>query len=292
MKNLNKLKVLIIWLILLTITCFFLVGFDKSESNSEAENEETYNIDDFEKTLEELNTQFEELNTQFEEYLKDSELDYLKSQEDFKSLQNKQSTMDRYLNIFTYIAIILAGTTLVYAILSFKYPRSEKKEKKFFFNTLLSGLKSGSIKTTDDLINIYKGIAILSPEDKKYRLGLNKWLREFLAGLISKSLDDSLEYKEIIDFKNKISKFIKENEKISPYSDLPKIERNIFHDILSYIKNSDVESIKLKLKELSNIIQTRKYETDRSRKINKFSVPIAIMGLILTIIFGLIAIFK
>ena len=281
MKNLNKLKVLIFWLIFLTITCFFLVGFDKSELNSEVENEETYNIDDSEKT-------FEELNTEFEEYLKDLELEHLKSQEDLKSLQNKQFTID----FFTYIVIVLAVITLVYTILSFTYPRSEKKERNFFFDTLLSGLKSGSIKTTDDIINIYKGISILSPEDKKYRLGLNKWLREFLAGLISKSLDDSLEYKEIIDFKNKISKFIKENEKISPYSDLPKIERNIFQDILSYIKNSDVESIKLKLKELSNIIQTRKYESDRSRKINKISVPIAIIGLILTIIFGLLSIFK
>ncbi|MBU4349298.1 hypothetical protein KJ830_00585 [bacterium] len=288
MKNLNKLKILIIWLILLTITCFFLVGFDKSESNSEAENEETYNIDDSEKTVEELNTQFEELNTQMEEYLKDLELDHLKSQEDLKSLQKE----GQYLDIFIYIAIILAGATLAYAILSLKYPRSETKEKKFFFNTLLSGLKSGSIKTTDDLINIYKGIATFGPEDKKYRLGLNKWLREFLAGLISKSLDDSLEYKEIIDFKNKISKFIKENEKISPYSDLQEIERNIFQDILSYIKNSDVGSINQKLKELSSIIQTRKYETDRSKKINKYSVPIAITGLVLTIIFGLVAIFK
>jgi len=288
MKNLNKLKVLIFWLIFLTITCFFLVGFDKSELNSEVENEETYNIDDSEKTFEELNTEFEELNTEFEEYLKDLELEHLKSQEDLKSLQNKQFTID----FFTYIVIVLAVITLVYTILSFTYPRSEKKERNFFFDTLLSGLKSGSIKTTDDIINIYKGISILSPEDKKYRLGLNKWLREFLAGLISKSLDDSLEYKEIIDFKNKISKFIKENEKISPYSDLPKIERNIFQDILSYIKNSDVESIKLKLKELSNIIQTRKYESDRSRKINKISVPIAIIGLILTIIFGLLSIFK
>ena len=288
MKNLNKLKVLIIWVILLTITCFFLVGFDKSESNSETENEETYNIEDFEKTFEELNTQFEELNTQMEEYLKDWELDYLKSQEDLKSLQNR----GQYLDILTYIVVGISVILLGFVIFNLFYSKSETKEKKLFFNTLLNGLKSGSIKTTDDLINIYKGIAILSPEDKKYRLGLNKWLREFLAGLISKSLDDSLEYKEIIDFKNKISKFIKENEKISPYSDLQKIERNIFQDILSYIKNSDVESIKLKLKELSNIIQTRKYETDRSIKINKFSVPIAIMGLILTIIFGLIAIFK
>ena len=288
MKNLNKLKVLIIWVILLTITCFFLVGFDKSESNSETENEETYNIEDFEKTFEELNTQFEELNTQMEEYLKDWELDYLKSQEDLKSLQNR----GQYLDILTYIVVGISVILLGFVIFNLFYSKSETKEKKLFFNTLLNGLKSGSIKTTDDLINIYKGIAILSPEDKKHRLGLNKWLREFLAGLISKSLDDSLEYKEIIDFKNKISKFIKENEKISPYSDLQKIERNIFQDILSYIKNSDVESIKLKLKELSNIIQTRKYETDRSIKINKFSVPIAIMGLILTIIFGLIAIFK
>jgi len=288
MKNLNKLKVLIIWLILLTITFFFLVGFDKPESNSEAENEETYNIDDFDKNFEELNIHFEELNIQIEEYLKDLELDYLKSQEDLKSLQN----MGQYLDISTYIVVGISVIVFGFVIFNLFYSKSETKEKKFFFNTLLSGLKSGSIKTTDDLINIYKGIAILSPEDKKYRLGLNKWLREFLAGLISKNLDDSLEYKEIIDFKNKISKFIKENEKISPYSDLQKIERNIFQDILSYIKNSDLESIKLKLKELSNIIQTRKYETDRSRKINKFSIPIAIMGLILTIIFGLIAIFK
>lgn len=281
MKNLNKLKVLIFWLIFLTIICFFLFGFDESESNIETENEDNYNIEDLEENYQETNKLLEELMTQSKENILELELAKAKSEK-----------IINILDISLGIAIAFFITILTYFTFNILSPQSEKKVKNLFFNTLLTGLKSGSIKTTDDLINIYNGIKIFSPEDKKYRLRLNNWLREFLVNLVSKNLDNLIEDKKIIEFKTKISKFIKNNEKISPYSDLPKIERSIFYDVLSYIKNKDLESIKLKLKELSNVIQTRIYETDRSKKINKFSVPIAIMGLILTIIFGLIAIFK
>lgn len=189
---------------------------------------------------------------------------------------------------------IITYSFWVFSILRRKRERkqiTENKNKKFC-HSLLEGLKTGSITTTDDLINIYKGIAGLSSENLSYRYGLSRYLRTFLVDLISKDIDETIDDETIVKWKQKISEFIRINEEISPYADLPSIERNLLSDISAFLESGDTESTKRKLLELASMIQARSDDLNKIQNINRYSVPLSIIGMILSIIFGFMAIFK
>ncbi len=71
--------------------------------------------------------------------------------------------------------------------------RKREQVKKRFFAALLEGLKTNTVETLDDVVNIYMGIAGLSSEDFSYRFGLSKLLREFLVEVITKKLDKEID---------------------------------------------------------------------------------------------------
>jgi hypothetical protein len=85
------------------------------------------------------------------------------------------------LAVISYIAVYL--TFIRFAVQRRRIRREESKVK--FLKALLGGLKSGSIVTIDDVVNVYKGVAGLSSEDLSYRFGLSGYLREFLVNVIS-----------------------------------------------------------------------------------------------------------
>jgi len=193
------------------------------------------------------------------------------------------------------INILISLITVVYASLVmqllFKKKIGERDEaKRKFFKALLEGLKIGAINTIDDIENVYKGIGVLSAEDLSYRYRLSRWLREFMVALISKEIDKSIEDKTLIEWKEKISSFIQKIEEVSPYSDLPDIERSILTDISTYLKNNDKDAVERKLSELASIIQARNDDLNKIRSTNKWAVPLAVVGMILTVVFGLLSI--
>ncbi len=165
------------------------------------------------------------------------------------------------------------------------------KSKNDFFKALKEGLKTGAITTLDDAVNIYKGITGLGSEDLDSQYNLSKLLREFLVNLISKNksvIDDDINDEMIREWKQKLTDFISKNEVISPYADLPAAERNILSDISTFIEKDDMESVNRKILELSGMIQARNDDLNRIRNINKWAVPLSAIGLILTIIFGVL----
>jgi len=201
-----------------------------------------------------------------------------------------------------FMSIFIATVTVVFSVVYvyaatyvLRRNRSRRAERKNkFFETLLEGLKSESITTMDDLVDIYKGVAGLGSEDLTYRYGLSNQLREFLVSLISKDknlIDSSIDNEAIRDWKERISEFIRRNEEISPYADLPASERNILSDISTFLERNDVASVKRKTLELAGMIQARNDESNRIRSMNRWLVPLSIIGVVLTIAFGLTAIF-
>jgi hypothetical protein len=203
-------------------------------------------------------------------------------------------------NFFIYSIILAVTISLIayfYTISNLFRPKKEsgrivENKSKKFYQSLLEGLKTGSITTIDDLINIYKGISDLSSEDLSYRYGLSRRLRTFLVDLISKDIDKTIDDETIVKWKQQISEFIRINEEISPYADLPSVERNLLNDISAFLEKNDTESTKRKLLELAGMIQARNDDLNKIQSINKYAVPLSIIGLILSIIFGLMAIFK
>lgn len=165
-----------------------------------------------------------------------------------------------------------------------------KKEK--FFESLFQGLKSNIINSISDIENIYQGITNLSSESSNYDYSMLQWLKEFLVKVMLKDFDEDLSNDTYNELKDKTTIFIKEYEESSPFSNLPEREKNLFNDLLLYLNNDKInnEHVKTKLKELNSIFQTKANTLDKLERINKWSVPLSIIGLILTILFGIVSI--
>lgn len=193
-----------------------------------------------------------------------------------------------FMMMLTYV---IAGIIAYYFVVV-RGREKKVKIKQGFFNALKEGFKSGSITTIDDVVDIYKGISGLGAEDLDYRYGLSRRLREFLVELISKKFDETLGDEIIREWKGKISDFIKKNEQVSPYADLPAAERNILSDISTFLEKNDTESVKRKTLELAGMIQARHDDLNKVRNVNKWTIPLSIIGLIFTVIFGILALKK
>lgn len=161
--------------------------------------------------------------------------------------------------------------------------------KNDFINTFIKGISEKTIENYNDLMNVYSGITRFSVEDLTNRQNMNKWLREILAKLINKDVGKDLETEQLLEIKNKITQYIKDNELISPFTDLPETERNIINDISSYNRLGEKESVDRKINELSSVIITRHEQQKKIESLNKWSIPIAIVGIILTVLFGIIS---
>jgi hypothetical protein len=186
--------------------------------------------------------------------------------------------------------IIVLGYFFAFVLFAYLGQRRTREKRRIFYKTLVEGLRNNSLTVLDDIINIYKGITDRSSQDLSYKVPLCKRLREFLVELVSKKLDSTIKDEQIASWKQKISGFIKEIEQGAPYDDLPIIEKNILDDMAMFIENNNKESIKNKLIELSGTIRARNDEFIKAQRINRWSLPLAIIGLILTIIFGFMSI--
>lgn len=198
--------------------------------------------------------------------------------------------MDSFTQLYLFISL-----TYMAACISVFYFYLNRKNRKFsnrkkFFNILINSLKDNSIKELTDIVNIYKGIRGLSSEDITYRYGLTKTLRYFLVELLAENKNyfkNNLDAKTKNKWKNIITNYIEENDKISPYSDLPIEERLTLDKINTFLKNTDIKSAKQEIHKLSGLFQARYDDFKRIEKINNWSVPLAITGFILTILFGI-----
>jgi hypothetical protein len=196
--------------------------------------------------------------------------------------------------------VFLSLFTAIFAVIYFaffyrffeKAKEKSSQRKNQFFETLTGALRSSTLESHDDLINLYKGVRNLSSDDLTYKVGLSKWLREYLVDLVSKKIDKQLPEETIIAWKKIISDLIRKNDEISPYADLPAVERNIINDISTYLETNDSSSIKRKLAELASSIQARHDDFMKIKNVNRWSVPLAIVGLVLTAIFGIISFIK
>ena len=210
-------------------------------------------------------------------------------------IKNKMNEIIKFV-LEIFLPIFTVSSTVVYSFFAINLLRKmktrESKQKEVFIDTFIKGVSDNTIANSTDLLNIYSGITKLSPEDLTKRQDLNKWLRETLARLINKEVGQDLAQNEIIEIKEKITDFIKENETINPYTDLPDTERNIINDLSAFNKLGDQNSINRKLSELSSVIITRHEQQKKIENLNKYSIPLAVIGTASTIIFGILSIMQ
>ena len=194
---------------------------------------------------------------------------------------------DISLPLFFIVFLATYIFALSFLLKKVKAKRLERKNK--FIDTFIKGISENTIENSNDLLNVYSGITNLSPEDLNNKQGLNKWLREILAKLVSREVGQDMDSAQINKIKQKISEFIATNESISPFADLPDTERNIINDLSSYNKLGDRKSIDRKINELSSVIITRYEQQKKIESLNRWSIPLAVIGAVLTIFFGIMS---
>ncbi len=177
------------------------------------------------------------------------------------------------------------------ALFSWMFRRiSEKRSraKTAFYSALVAGFKSGNITSLEDLKNLFKGSYGTGVIEAETGSRFSMWLREFIVELVAEKtkVDES----DISKIKEFLSKALEDHERQSPYAVLPELERNILNDVDEFVNAGSPDSAKRKLQELTTAIVAREEELSSLRNSNKWSVPIAIAGVILTVTFGIISI--
>lgn len=192
--------------------------------------------------------------------------------------------------VFFIILFGLIGVWYLFKIISLSKKRPTKTNIKIkFFQSLTIGLKKNLVDDLDSVVDIYKGISLVN-EEEDYRNNLSLLLRQYLVEIISKKRDTNKTVEKYnTDVAKKLSGFIKLNEDLSPYADLPLEERTIFNDITIFLDKKDMDSVRRKILELQGTIKARNDDLERIRNINNLTVPLAIVSIILTVFFGLMA---
>ena len=86
----------------------------------------------------------------------------------------------------------------------------------------------------------------------------------------------------------KLKKLINQENKAAPFENLPEEERRLLKGLDDAIKHKDESSVQFHFDELNSVLSVRNAEHSRATELNKWSVPLAVVGLTLTIIFGVI----
>jgi len=77
-----------------------------------------------------------------------------------------------------------------------------------------------------------------------------------------------------------------------PYESLPDDEKRLLRAVADAIEHDDKESMRFHVRELAAVLAVRSQSNAWIRKMNQWSVPLAVVGLILTVVFGIAGILK
>jgi hypothetical protein len=196
----------------------------------------------------------------------------------------------------TEYKVILLTASIIYAF-AFKYIFDFQRKKKRdarnreFFKALSAGLENNTISTYEDIVYIYEGITSTTLENSDFKNGLKRWLKEYLVLLVSNSLEGKPDESKLNDWKEKVTGFIRKNEEVSPFDDIPAAEKNLLIDILAYDDKGEKDAVKRKVDELSGLIKSKNEVLTKIQNSNKYSTILAVVGLILTILTSILSFF-
>ena len=193
--------------------------------------------------------------------------------------------------VFTTLAAVIFTVIYAFAAKSFLLrSRERRKWRETQLNDAISqGIRSGTLETVEDFINVYKGVYDVGADDVSHRAGLARVLRQYITKVISDSSVEAGETKKLKTFATAVLKRI---ETESPFAELPAAERNLLLDIDRFIRANDRDSASTKLQDLASLIEVRQDAMDRLQSSNKWSVPLAVIGLVLTVLFGIVSLVK
>ncbi len=185
--------------------------------------------------------------------------------------------------------LVIIAFTIAYALMLNRYvlerPSSTATHKRDFFEAAETYLKESAV----DLDAAAALRMIFNSVDREHDGALTRYgyvcvLEDFLVEIITDrdTENDGLSTSLIP---------ILEKERLQePYSKLPPEERRILVNLESAVRNNDTEIALSNLNEISDLLKIRADTLARLRSQNTWSIALAILGLVLTVLFGAAAV--
>jgi len=172
-----------------------------------------------------------------------------------------------------FISIYVALFALMITMRKSRY-RREKSDKEYAYELLLKGNEQ---KTLNDgsIFLIYKRSISRKYEHMSYM----DFLESFLMYVRQKDEDGTLTQSI-----SKIIEPILEKEKIEkPFSNIKERERRLLLAVENSASKGETSSLKNNLTDLSIVIENNQKALDKARAINRWSIPISVLGILLTL---------
>ncbi|MEW6618718.1 MAG: hypothetical protein AB1422_05140 [bacterium] len=156
-----------------------------------------------------------------------------------------------------------------------------------FFESLDKKFDIGFVKDRSD-IEILKS-AIEREAGAVYSLA--PLLEDYLVHLTHKGTQESTDT-TLSERYQIIKEIIVQENADKPFADVPEEERQLLIRIRDGTQHNDKESILFNLNELSSVISVRTKDYERTMKTNRWAVPLAVIGLLASIVFGAFSLLK
>ena len=169
-----------------------------------------------------------------------------------------------------YIAIIFVYFTLVKSRQRLKY--SKVKEA---YTLIIQGIEQDTLENDSDIFLIYKKLVQTYSISRSYV----DFLESFLIYVRKISEDKDAMLKTL----RRINPILEKEREEKPYCNVNDRERRILLTIEDAFKKNEINSIKHILVDLSMVIEGNQKALDRAKSTNKWSIPISIVGVLLTL---------
>ena len=198
--------------------------------------------------------------------------------------------------VFFYATIVTLAALFVISFIAdtVRYPKRRRQAGVKFYELLLKGIKQGTIEEESIYLmyerfneNVY---SFFFPNIVSYE----RFLESFLLYVREKDEDGTLT-KDVTNILKPILEKIKVE---NPYTNVNEGQRRILLSIedtmkkSSTITDSERAAIRHNLNELAIAIEEKQKKLHQSERLNKWTVPVSIAGVIATIVFGVIQLFQ
>ncbi len=206
------------------------------------------------------------------------------------------STIAELLNFFKrskfrlFFGIIYTGVVIVYLFFFLTVIPERARLSKHKSNFYSTANKYLSERDTVS-VNAKNLRLIFNSIDRESKGTLSKYgyvslLEDYLRQIISDTDEENNK------FYDPIFTILESEREQEPYLQLPPEERRILVNLESSIKNNDTQTALFNLTELNNVLKINSENLEILRKQNRWSIPLAFVGLIITILFGIITVLR
>lgn len=192
--------------------------------------------------------------------------------------------LERLLNLLIAALVISYASVLVTTLLG--EPKLTKYQKEF--NELADKYMAGknvSYIDTNELRIIFNSINRKS-DGALLKYGYISTLEDYLVHITT---DND---KKNDKFYRSIFTALENEKKQEPYSNLPTEERRILVNLDASIRIHDAQTALSNLSSLNDVLRMSNEHREKIEKQNRWAIPFSIVGVILTILFGIISIFR